>query len=77
VTENITEDQHDNSGTAEKHSEKLIEDTDAHGDGELFDEEPSSTEMVGGRPDRALQFARSHKRRPEDIPKAIVQSLQK
>jgi hypothetical protein len=49
----------------------------------MIEEETSTSEKtVEGRLDRALEFARSHKRRPEDMPPqdiqtAILKSLQK
>jgi very-short-patch-repair endonuclease len=66
-----------------KYGENLEDDDEADEEDEMIEEETSTSEKtVEGRLDRALEFARSHKRRPEDMPPqdiqtAILKSLQK
>ncbi|MDH4080944.1 MAG: AAA domain-containing protein [Nitrospira sp.] len=69
-------------GVTDKWTENLEDDTEADEAEEESEEELPSSEHAEGRFDRALEYARSSKRRPEELPPqdiqhAVIRSLQK
>lgn len=70
------------SDTVDKYRENLEDDAEGDEGEEEREEESPSAEDAGGRLDRVLEYVRSHRRRPEEMPpldiqNAILQSLQK
>lgn len=83
--ESTTKDRIPVSDTVDKCREDLADNAEGDDEGEEeeeIEEESDSAESAEGRLDRALEYARSHRRRPEEMPpldiqNAILQSLQK
>jgi len=81
-TESTTEDRIPGSDTGDKYRENLEDDAEGDEGEEERAEESPSAENAGGRLDRVLEYARSHRRQPEEMPplniqNAILQSLRK